>query len=193
MYIYTGARARVRVYRTPKIFVIVENSFLKYFSQTIERYDAKPFSIYRVRSSPLVTMNSIEINGLHLSSIIISRINRREETDSARLTLRRDTAWSDERRHRRRIVNRSWASTMVPNFLFLAPPFQERNCSVDSSRRAADDAFRALILYDAATQDRAKFIIPLRTSCFVLLDGTSRRILGSRGSANKREREREEE
>lgn len=49
-------------------------------------------------------------------------------------------------------------STMVPSYLARARPYLARSCWADNSRRVVDGAYRALILYDAATEDRGKFI-----------------------------------
>lgn len=76
-----------------------------------------------------------------------------------KLTLRRDTAWSDERHHRRRIWNRSWATTMVPTFLVQARPCPARNCWADNSLHAVDDVFRVSILYDAVKRKVTLLIV----------------------------------
>lgn len=49
-------------------------------------------------------------------------------------------------------------STMVPSYPARARPYPARSCWADNSRRVVDGAYRALILYDAATEERGKFI-----------------------------------
>lgn len=110
------------------------------------------------------------------------------------LTLCRDTVWSDERPRRRRSANRSSVSTMVPSYPSRARPCPARSCRADNCRRVVDDASRALILYDAATQRTEINLLPcMRVSSFRAVDriGTERvrrYISGSRPGSRKRSR-----
>lgn len=45
---------------------------------------------------------------------------------------------------------------MVPSYPSRARPYPARSCRADNCRRVVDDASRALILYDAATQRRKR-------------------------------------
>lgn len=79
---------------------------------------------------------------------------------------------------------------MVPSYPSRAPPCPAQSCRAGNCRRVADDASRALILYDAATQ-RKKGEINLLQSPLVASAPRRREsegISGSRLGSRKRAR-----
>lgn len=82
---------------------------------------------------------------------------------------------------------------MVPNCLSRAHPCPVRSCWADNFRRVVDDAFRALILYDAATGSREVHL--LRRAHISLFHAAPRRIVHreslqvSRGRSRGREKD----